>query len=507
MLKRLWRAFVTLVIVALVIGGVGLILLGRTTQAVPDQESLIIDETDVVEGDLSVTITGTGALAPARQVALFFELSGTVTEVLAQAGERVNTGDVIARIDTEALQDTVAQARAALDLQQIAYDALTAPARAVDIGVAQAALDSAEAAVNAAYTTNTETQAELARLQAEIARNRLWQTQLQRDLSVDASGASAGLNIDVGALIPDDVDVPQETIDEINAALSGLVTFPSFSSASPSDFDAGLTQAEYGVQIADANAAAAANRPGDIAGVASAQAAVIAAQVALDQLINGADDLTLQLAQIGIDQARLAVEQAESTIARGELTAPFDGVIAQNTLTVGELPPTQQPAVLLVDDSAYYVDLAIDETDIVDIAVGQRVELRFDALRDATVTGSVTRVAVTPTVIGQLVTFVVRVRLDETDENIRIGMSATATIIVNELENALIAPNRFIRIDRNSGQAFVTIERSTGVFEEIPVELGLRNETESQILSGAAVGERLVLLPRAQFDVFGGPPN
>ena len=498
-MRKLLRALRNIVVVVVVIGAAVILFRSQNNQAVPERDTEIIDETDVTEGDLSVTISGTGAVTPARQVPLLFELSGTVTEILVQEGDRVATGDVIARLDTAALEETLEQAQLALDLQQIAYDALTAAPRDVDLAAAEAALTSAQAAANAAYSSDAQTQAEIARLQAELARNRLWQAQLQRDLSVNAP---TGFAVDVGALLPPDVDVPQEVIDQANAALAALFSTSSFSSASPSDFAAGLNQAEYGVAIADANASAAANRPGDIAGVASAQAAVIAAQFALDQLINGADDLTLQIAQIGIEQAQLAINQAQSTIDRGVLVAPFDGVIAQNSLTVGELPPNDQPAVVLVDDGVLYVDLAIDETDIVDVELNQQVEFRFDALPDEPITGTVTRVAVTPTVIGQLVTYPVRVTLNRTDAPIRIGMSATATIIVDELENALIAPNRFIRIDRNSGQAFVTVEREAGIYEEVEVELGLRNETESQIISGVALGDHLVLLPRAQFDVF-----
>jgi HlyD family secretion protein len=185
------------------------------------------------------------------------------------------------------------------------------------------------------------------------------------------------------------------------------------------------------------------------------------------------------------------------------LTAPFDGVIAVNNLRVGELPPQTQPAMLLTDLSEYYVDLAIDETDIVNVEVGQPVELRLDALPDAEIVGRVTNVAVSPTIAGQLVTYRVRVTLDPTDEPVRIGMSATATIVVNEVDETLVLPNRFIRIDRTTQEAYVTIEREPGLFEEISVVLGARNETESEIISGLQAGQRVVLLPRAAFDVFG----
>ncbi len=503
--KRLLRAVRNIVIVgviaAVVLFGVSQARQSRIESAAQTAQAQVLDETTAERGSLRVTISGTGAVLPERQVPLFFEAPGRVAEILVSEGTQVRAGDVIARLETTDLQAVVDEAMVALDLQRIAFDAITSPARDVDIAAAQAALDSAEAGVAAAYNPTASQQVEIARLQAEIARNRLWQAQLQRDLQVNAP---TGLGIDISGLLPPDAEIPQEVIDQANAALNGL--FPQQPGVTAEDFAAGVNQAEYGVSIADANYSAAANRDSDYASVAQANAAVVAAQTALDRLINGASELELQAAQIAVDQAQLAVQQAQNALDRAVLTAPFDGVVAEITLTVGETPPSQLPAAVLVDDTALYVDLAIDETDVVDVRVDQAVELRFDALPDTLVTGRVTEIAVAPTVIGQLVTYPVRVRIDPTEELIRIGMTSTATLLIEEVDDVLVLPNRFIRIDRDSQQAYVTIERAAGQFEEIAVELRLRSETQTEIISGLEEGQRVVLLPRAGFDITGGPP-
>ena len=175
---------------------------------------------------------------------------------------------------------------------------------------------------------------------------------------------------------------------------------------------------------------------------------------------------------------------------------------------VGELPPTTG-VVELIDASTFFVDLAIDETEIVDIEIGQTVELTLDALPESDVTGHIVRVAQTPTRVGQVVTYTARVALDPTSEPIRVGMNTTATIKVKELNDVMTLRNRFIRIDRATQQAYVTIQREDGRFEEVEVELGLRNETESQIVSGLQAGQRVVLLPREELNPFGadGPRN
>lgn len=463
------------------------------------QESAeILDETTVQIDTLRVTVGATGTIIPARQVALAFELPGVVQEILITEGASVLAGDTLARLDTADLQTAVENARVALDLQLIAYSALTAPAREADIAVAEAAVTAAQAAVNSAYASApSDEQVEIARLQGEMARNQLWQSQLQRDL---AGQPQPG--IDVSALIPAGSNLSQETIDQVNAVLSGALPQQSLPAT---NYTGGLNQAEYGVQIADANYAATQARGANLGSVGSANAALVSAQAQLDRLLNGASETDLRLAEIAVQQAELAVAQAEATLNRAVITAPFDGVIAQINLTVGEPPSSDSPALILVDTDQYYVDLAIDETDVVDVEIGQEVELHLDALPDAEIAGEITRVALTPTVAAQLVTYPVRVTLVTADEPIRIGMSATATIVVDEVPDTLILPNRFLRIDRATQQAYVTVERTTGRFEEVPVQLGLRNETESQIVEGIEARQRVVLLPRSTFDPFGGP--
>jgi multidrug efflux pump subunit AcrA (membrane-fusion protein) len=105
----------------------------------------------------------------------------------------------------------------------------------------------------------------------------------------------------------------------------------------------------------------------------------------------------------------------------------------------------------MIDDQEFYVDLAIDETEIADIQVGQPVSLTLDALPEASITGRISRVAQTPTRIGQVVTYVARVTLDPTLEPIRVGMNTTATIQVQQLPDVDPA-QPFIRIDRATQQ-------------------------------------------------------
>jgi HlyD family secretion protein len=456
---RIVRIFLTVVVASAVTLGIVLFVQYRGTvsaaQQVPSSE--VEESITVISDSLLVTVSGTGALAPNRQLNLSFEFSAPVREILVREGQVVKAGDVVT-----------------LAAQQASYDALIAPPRDVDIAAAEAALTVAQAQAGAASLGADATQVEIARLQAEIARNQLWQAQLQNGLVFAQA---------------------QQAADA--AAARGIPVQPVGNAAD--NVTAQMNSAEFGVQIADTNIEAAQNRPADVAALASANAQIVAAQVQLDRLLNGPTEMQLRITETQLQIAQLAVDQAQAQLQRATLIAPFDGVVARNNLVIGELPP-QGAAMQLIDTGNFFVDVAVDETDIVDMQVGQVVSLRFDAVPDADVTGVVSRVAVTPTRAGQLVTYTVRVAIDPTDAPIRIGMTATVSITVRELPNALVVPNRFIRIDRTTQQAFVSVQQDDGTITDVPVTLGVRNETETEIVSGLVEGQVVVLVPREAFN-------
>lgn len=467
-MRRLIRIFVTVAVLAVIaIGGVQFM----QSQASPSVDSdLVQDETTITRDDLAVTVSATGTLTPIRQVELVFETSGVVQDVLVEEGQQVRAGDALARLDTSDLDAALRDAEIALESQHVAYDSLIAPARPEDIAAAEAALNAARAQVGAAVEGPMGEQVEIARLQLELARNNLWQQQMSRDATLE---------------IPPEFRGPFANVENVQLA-------------------SGLQSGDYEISIAQSNLAELENSTPDTRALGTANAEVVSADVALERLADGPSQLDLQMAEIDLRMAELAVEQAQVNLGQAILIAPFDGVVAANNLVVGEIPPAQDPAIELIDATSYFIDLPIDETDIVSTQVGQPVNLVFDALPDTHISGTITRVAMTPTVIGQLVTYTVRVTLDPTSEPIRAGMSATATIVVNELNDALVLPNRFIRIDRETQQAFVTIRREDGSFEEAPVTLGLRNETHTQISDGLEGGQRVVLLRRETFNPIGG---
>ncbi|MEO1667926.1 MAG: efflux RND transporter periplasmic adaptor subunit [Chloroflexota bacterium] len=449
-----------------------LLTLPATALAQRGADVEILDEFTVEPDSLIVSVSATGVIEPERSVDLAFELSGPVANICGredddlaqriciQEGDSVRQGDILAQLDADELEAAVREAEIALELQELALESLVAPPREVDIIAAEAAVAAAEASIPAAGFGPTREQVEIARVQAELSRNQLWQTQLNRDIILSTGREFYDGNVG---------EIQQE---------------------------GAVSAAEFGVDIAEAQIEATIRSGGGAGAIASAEAQLVASQIALENLLEGPDDVDLLRFEIQLDQARLSLESARSALEDSQIAAPFDGVVAQYNLTPGEDPPVDQPAVQIIDNSAFYVELGIDESDVVDIAVGQSVSLRLDALPEAEISGTIERIAITPDPTSTTVVYRARVRLDPTEANVRVGMSTTATIVTRELNDVLIVPNRFIRVDRDSQQAFVTIQRPDERFEEIPVVLGERNAQISQIVSGVEPGQRIVQIPR-----------
>ncbi len=451
------------------------------------------DSMKVERGEVLITVSASGAIRANQELPLVFLATGRVQTVNIIEGQRVLKGQTIATLDTKAQSNALANAKLALNNAKVALNAITAQPRDVDIQAATAALNTAKAQLEAAKVGGYDpVRVKLAQLQIEIAKNREWQAQLQRDQAKNFKSNAIVLPANVQDIIN---QLPEEQRNQINGFINSLNSAGLAFAPSVSDAEIGIRSASYDTQAAQSQLAQAQNARGDGVSIAQAQAAIVQAQTALDKLMEGADSLTIQIAQSQVDAAQAAVDLASYNISRSTLTAPFDGVVTRLALTVGENAPLDKAACTLVDDRGFYVDIGVDEIDVAKVAVGQKVNFLLDALPGEVITGTVDRVATASVDIGGVVTYPVHILIDP-NPRLRAGLSTTATITVKRLENTVRIRNRFIKLDRKTGRATVTLQMPDGKFRETEVTLGLRNETYSEIKAGVVEGDTIVVLPR-----------
>lgn len=218
----------------------------------------------------------------------------------------------------------------------------------------------------------------------------------------------------------------------------------------------------------------------------------------VDQLRSQVDATTAQLAAAS---ARVAQQQAAAALARthvemGTLTAPFDGVIAERWIEIGEWAMPGQTVLRLVDLNSLYVHAEIDEVDLSRVATNLPVRVSLDPLRGQSFRGRVVRVA--PHVSDrekQNRTVEVEVDFEETPPAavLKPGISADVELILDRVEDVLRIPAFALIEDR-----YVLVSNDSHAVRR-DVETGLRNWDFVEIRSGLSAGDQLIVtLDRAE---------
>ncbi len=481
----------------------GVIAWWSQLSAPPDEEML----SAVVErGTVRVDVSANGSVQPRARVSLAFEVPGRVAEVLVDVGDSVEAGDVLARLHSEHLALQVRQAGAALASAEARLAQLQVGARPEAVAVAEAGLRAVEAQEGAAAANLDQLKAGAS--DAEIA-------------AAEAGLASAMAQYKSAEDMHDmtmecfNIDLPYGQGQKEICPLLG-----------PAE-----EQARYGLAAADSALAAAQARLDEaLAGtdanqIRAAQANVSAvaaqrdaAQAQLDLLIAGASENQIAAAAALVAQAEAALDMAQLMLARATLYAPFDGVVSAVNVTEGQMTGSGLPAITLVDNSRFHVDVLVDELDVAGLADGQPVEVTLDALPDVVLSGSVERIAPaaarspsmdvaalasmstaglasmgTQIAAPGAASYDVTIALDETSAPLRAGMSATTIATTRELADVLLIPSWVVRIDRDTGQTYV--QRRVGEqTERVDVRLGLRGHGVVQVLAGLEEGDVVVLI-------------
>jgi len=426
-----------------------------------------IDGLQTVEattGPLTALVGATGTVRANQSALLVFQATGSVQAVRAAIGERVADGEVLAELEPSTLPQQVILAQADLVSAQRALDDLLHSELAS--AQAQIALAQAEDALRDAEYDRTVNQhgnrgsaetVDIAEARVVLARQRADQA---RDLynlysGVDESDPGRALALTNYA----------QARDELRAAERSL----NWYLGTPSDIDQSLF---------DAN-------------VALAQARLDDAQREWDRLQGGPDPADISAAQARIDAA-------QASINFGHIAASFAGTITEVNVVPGDVVTAGSVAFGLADLSRLLVDVQVSEVDINRIEPGQPVGLTFDAIPTRTYQGEVTEVGLAGTSLQGVVNFDVTVEILDADEAVRPGMTAAVNIVVEQIEDVLLVPNRAVRV--RDGERIVYVLRG-GQLEVVPVVLGASSDTDSQVLeSDLRVGDLIVLNPPLELE-------
>ena len=220
------------------------------------------------------------------------------------------------------------------------------------------------------------------------------------------------------------------------------------------------------------------------------------AELALEQakLNLEADQLALDnrdatQAELSLVQAQLNLEAAQRKLEQTTLIALVDGTVVAVNAQAGEIVGTGA-IITLADLETPQVLFWVEETDLMSVAPGNAVNIVFEALPDYTFHGEILHVD--PALVKVDNTWAVQtwasVDLTAHPMNLLSGMNAEIEIVAGEAKGALLVPVQALR-EIAPDQYAVFVVQPDGEMELRPVEVGLKDFVNAEILSGLKLGE------------------
>jgi HlyD family secretion protein len=399
-------------------------------------------------------VSAPGAVQAVGQADLKAPAAASVERLVVKDGQKVRSGQLVAELSSEQVDDQVRQAQAAVD----AASSLGGVAPTLPTGAAlsafqqvQSQVTATSAAVIAAMRSALPLlpRAQRARLQARIDKAQVRVAELQRESARAADEAAAAADAQADSL--------RRSIQAATAAQRG--------------------QAELALELARDQQERLTLR------------APLAGTVQLGRSQSGGTTLPdLQ----GLPQG---AEQALQGLGGGTQVAPTGP-----PLRVGAEVAAGQTVATVFDVSDLLVAAEVDETDIALVRPGQAARVELDAFPQAAFGASVRRVAVAPT-SGQSaaggVTYQVDLTLGEAEPGAageaepvpRVGMTATAAIEVRRATDQLSVPGSAL-VGRSGGQAVFVV--TDGKVRLRPIQVAADGEDRVAVASGLREGERVV---------------
>lgn len=548
-MKSLRRWLVPLCIVIVLVGG-GVWAYRRTRAASTTQRPTYATSVAKI-GDLEVSVAGTGNLASTDRRVVKSAVDGKVSQLLVKEGATVTAGQVIAVLTNPDLVQQYQQANLDLESQRLKFEAARSPTQA-QVSQVESAYSQAQStlaarnkdiqnltvvspvngrivtvSVNAGDSVSagqslvkvvddTEILVTASITQTDLPKVRIGQKAWAVFGSEypDASGVvssigtqgsssgkstvvpivikipnpagvyRSGMSANVGIKVSDDENVyatatasPRTTYD-VRAEVKGAITQISVSDG------VAVTRGQTLVTLSNSDLQPALEK---------AESDLKAAKENLDRIRSGlAANITeadIKQQEVSLQRAETAVTSKAEQVASLEIKSPINGVVLSKSIGVADEVLAGAQLFVISDMNSMQVTIPVDELDIVKVKLGQQATIVMDSLPGKTYTAEVTRIAGEGTVRDGVANYDVTLTLKSPQE-LRPGMTANATIVLESKKGTLLVPSEAIR---TSGTKRTVSVVKNGALEAVQVTIGLRNDVQTEVLTGLKEGDVVAL--------------
>jgi HlyD family secretion protein len=464
-LKRLPNRWLLLFLVALALLLGGVIYAYTAKQTVQQEQAVATSTIDT--GDIILSATGLGSLSN-EEVAFGFKQSGQVSEVLVNLGDKVEAGQVLARLERGTLELQYREAEAE-------YAALSSPS-----GIAAAKQAVADA--RQSFATARDDLGHLIGPEMLVAEEGLAQAQENLRLAkAVAAKDPSGTNKQKVSEAEAALTQAQETWDYAYYNYSDSYTKQTFTY--PIRNDKGTTIRRQLIAPTDAEL---------LAGRAAydlAKSNLSDAQNYLDVLLgNKTVDEVPASSVAAVTEAKNALDSARAELAATELVAPIGGIVTSLSVSAGEHIGTSAVITISNMDQPYRFDVSLDETDWDTAKVGYAATVTFDLLPEKNYTGTVTQVY--PALDDSSDTSMIHI-LVQLDHSIPVDLPAgsTASVDVTGGEALGVVRVPISALKEVGSDKYIVYLMKNGKPVEQEVEIGIQDILYAEVKSGLKAGD------------------
>jgi HlyD family secretion protein len=480
----------------------------------------VYDFVVVKRGNLTQEVSSTGEIKPAQAVELAFEMSGKVVSILAEVGDKVVAGQILASLENNDLQAQLEEAQANLQSQQAELAGLERGTRTEEIKVYEAKLDSARIGLEEAEKSLADKIKDAYTKADDSVRNRvdklfnnprtssaqliftLSDSELKQQIEfgrvlveetlVSWNGSLAGLTS--GGKPTNYLDQAKTSLEEVKnflekiaLAVNSLSVNPTLSQTTLDSWKSEVATARINTGTAMTNLLAAEEKYNN------AKAALSLAQKELELEQAGASKEEIDIQEAQVLQAQAQVKSAESALRETLIFSPIDGVVTRQDAKEGEIVTQNVSLIDVISSASYEIRTNVPEVDIAKVKVGDLARVTLDALgSDTVLQGRVVKIDPAEILIEGVPTYKVSLQLLDEDARIKSGMTADVDILTAQRENVLFLPQRVVAT-KNS-QKFVRVLDEKNQVTEKEVKTGLRGSSgEIEILEGLNEGDRVII--------------
>ena len=468
--------------------------------------------------DMTVSVSGTGTIEPIQSYNVTTLVSGEILEAPFEEGQTVHKGDVLFRIDAKDVENNIEQLQLNVRSAQLTLDDLLKTQSdnqkdrnitAKDAGViTELHVEQGDTVtvgtVIADVLDRDHMKLKVPFHAADAAGFYVGQT---ATVTVNGTGSTlTGTVTEIAAT--DEVGAGGTLVRQVTIQVNNPGVLSETSQGTASIGGAACAASSNFTYAASAQITAKASGDLDVLNVKEGD------RVSVGQIIGviaEADlDTQIENARIALENAQLSLKNAQEKLDDYTITSTIDGQVIEKNLDVGDNingmsssgTTVTYPAVIY-DRSQLTFEMDIDEQDISQIQVGQKVEITADALDGQSFTGVVDKININGTTASGHTSYPVTVLVDGSPEELYPGMNVSAKIIVEEVGNVLVLPVEAVErgntvlvakegcLDEKGNVVDITAT------EERQVALGRNDDNYIEIVDGLEEGE-VILAPSPQ---------